>query len=179
MALTATLELETHPDGTVGVNAIVTGNWERLDEIFDPALAASDSAYEAFWRAVVRESDPTTHGATITWEPENGKPGWKAGFSTVTHATALTLDAHAGRIQEVDITGTTNFQSLDNQGPGDHIIVILRGDGSTRNLSFPSGWVWMEASEPSNIAANKTAWLELISSGTADADVVAYYKVES
>ena len=34
MALTTVLEIETHPSGTVGLNGVVNGNWNRLEKVF-------------------------------------------------------------------------------------------------------------------------------------------------
>lgn len=34
MALTTVLEIETHPSGTVGLNGVVNGNWERIEKVF-------------------------------------------------------------------------------------------------------------------------------------------------
>lgn len=181
MATTTTIQLELHADATVGLNGIIQGNWERLDEIFTAGLSSSDDAYEVFWRAVVRNAtDPTTQGAIIEWDQANNRPRWQAGFATVAYATSLSIDCQNGIEQEIDpITGTITFNSLTNQAAGSRVSVILRADGSgPYNLNFPAGWVFVGAAAPANIAASKTAWLELICTGAADSDVVARYSVQ-
>lgn len=180
MALTTNIELETHGDGTVGLNGIVDGNWARLDAVFGAALSSGDTAYHAFWKALTRDNtQPTTAGANLEWDLANTKVRFLPGYSVATHATSFTPDASLGRWQRLDVTGTTNFQSLNNQAAGQVVTFALVCDGSTRNLSFPAGWVWMGGSEPANIAANKTGLLRLGTMGAADADVIADYVVES
>jgi len=179
MALTTILNLETHGAGTVGLNGIIDGNWARLETIFGPTLVSTDDAYEAFWRAVVRDAtDPTTESAKLEWDITTGKPHFHPGYFVATHATSYTASFADGKIQKLDITGTTNFQSLSGQNAGQELEIIIICDGSTRNLSFPAGWVFVGAAAPANIAANKTAVLVLRAMGTNDSDVVARYVVE-
>lgn len=180
MALTTILELETHPDGTVGVSAIITGNWSRLEEIFDPTLASGDAAFGAFWRALTRNAtDPTTPGAVIEWSPAQGKPIWRSGFQTVAYSAGSTsIDVDAGIEQEISLAGNLILGSLTNQNAGAHVDVIIRADGSSRNLSFPADWVFVGAAAPASIAANKTGLLHLKTTGATDADVIARYLVE-
>jgi hypothetical protein len=56
--------------------------------------------------------------------------------------------------------------------------VFITCDGSTRTLTFPAGWHFVGAAAPANIAANKRAWLQLRSTGTTDAEVIARWLVE-
>ena len=180
MALTTIINLETHGDGTVGLNGIIDGNWARLDTIFDPALSSGDIAYEAFWKALVRDAtEPTSASSVLEWDVSLGKVHFHPGYVLSTHATAYTPNTALGKWQKLPITGTTNFQSLSDQRAGQETTFVLVADGSTRNLSFPAGWVWMAGSEPASIAANKTGILRIGSMGTTDADVVAEYSVET
>jgi hypothetical protein len=178
MALTTILEIETHPDGTVGIASIVNGNWERLEEIFDPALASSDSAYQAFWRALVRSAtDPVSDNAMIHWDAATSKPQWKEGFASHTFASPFSIDAHGGVIQYMSITSNLNLQSLTDQHAGDRVVFIIENQsGATRNLSFPSGWIFL-GTKPTNIADGVVAKLELDCIGTTDATVIADYEI--
>lgn len=179
MATTTNLQLETHGSGTVGLSGIIDGNWARLDEIFDPALSSGDPSFGAFWKAFVRNAtNPTTEAAVLEWDLANTRPRWQAGFAAITYAASLSIDCQAGIEQEVSLTGTLTFTSLTNQAEGSKVTVILRGDGSSRNLNFPAGWIFVGSAEPSALAAGKTAILELRCTGATDADVVAKYFVE-
>lgn len=179
MATTAILELETHPDGTVGVNSIVTGNWERLDEIFGPTLDSGDSAYDAFWKAVVRDATkPTTEGSSLEWDLTNDKAHFRPGYFVAVYATSFTPDAENGRTQRIDLTGTLNFQSFNNQFAGQLTTFFLFGNGSIRNLSFPVGWVFLNSTKPTQLAASKVGVLQVCSHGVTDSDVVCNYLVE-
>lgn len=179
MATLTITGLETTPDGTAGGAAIVNTNWSRLETVFDPATGSGDSAYSAFWRAVVRSAtDPTTNGASIEWDTSAGKPAWRAGHETVTYADPTAFDCEGAKIQEMTLTGNLTFSSLANQAAGRKLTIFLNPGGSSRNLSFPAGWVFIGAAAPASVAANKVARLVLECVGAADADVRASYTVE-
>ena len=178
MALTTIINLETHGSGTVGLSGIVDGNWSRLDSIFNPALSSGDIAYGAFWKAFVRNaSDPTTANSKIAWHGTS--PIWEEGHATLSYSSPVALDFHDGRIQDVSITGNLNLNSFLNNFAGEKLTMIVRGDASSRNFSFPGGWVWVGNAEPASLAANKTARFVFESTGTTDADIVVTYTVEA
>ena len=62
--------------------------------------------------------------------------------------------------------------------PGSTVTIMIRTT-SSRNLSFPSGWVFVGGAKPSSIAANKTALLTITSFGNTERNCVAEYKVQS
>jgi hypothetical protein len=62
MASQPTTNLETHPVNTAGLNGIINGNWERLEAIFLPLMAA-------------------VNGSTIAWNHLRGQPCVKFSWS--------------------------------------------------------------------------------------------------
>lgn len=177
MALTTNIELETHGDGTVGLSGIVDGNWTRLDTIFGTGLSSGDTAYPAFWRAFMRATDPSTHGATPEWDQGSTKPSWREGFASITYAASHAFDMEGARIQRMALTGNLTFSALANQQAGRSATIIIAADASLRTLTFPA-WTFVGAAAPANIAASKTAKLELHCVGTNAADVIAEWTVE-
>lgn len=180
MATLPITELENHPDGTVGAAAIVNSNWERMEDIFDPALSVSDTAYHAFWKALVRDATtPTAAGSMLGWNLTTGRMHFHPGYAEATYAAAFTPDVELGLIQKIELTGTINFQSISNQAAGDRVRFELFTNGSTRNMTFPAGWRWIGNTKPASIAANKIGVMELTAHGVTDADVVAIWVVEA
>jgi hypothetical protein len=57
--------------------------------------------------------------------------------------------------------------------------VVLIGDGSVRNLTWPAGWRWVGGTAPATLAANKVGWLELLSTTAADSGAMAKWHVEA
>jgi len=72
-----------------------------------------------------------------------------------------------------DITYTTT-----NYSEGKSLTVRITSDGTARNLTFPSSWVFV-GSKPTSIAASKVAVLSITSFGTAEANTVAAYAVQT
>ena len=89
------------------------------------------------------------------------------------------FDLTDGRIQEIDVTGTTNFQALTGQLAGQQATIILEADGSgPHTLSFPAGWRFVGSAAPATIASSKVATLEIWTESTTDAAVICRYTVE-
>lgn len=179
MALLPKTGLENHPDGTVGVAGIVNGNWQRLEDLFDPTLSIANGGFKTFWRAVVRsETDPTTPGAAIAWKPSASKAVFRPSFETIAFAASVAFNVEGAMTQAISLTGNLTFSALANQAAGGMIEIIIRSDGSSRNLTFPAGWKFIGAAAPASIAASKVAILRLRMTGATSADVVAEYIVE-
>jgi hypothetical protein len=60
---------------------------------------------------------------------------------------------------------------------GGCVLVKISADASARNLIFPA-WKFLGSAAPVSIAANKTGLLELWSTSTTDALVLARWSVE-
>jgi hypothetical protein len=75
MSLTTVLELERHPDGTVGVNAIVTGNWSRLEKVIGAVEAIGATGTVDLDFAEEGQKEHATITGAITFTTSNLKAG--------------------------------------------------------------------------------------------------------
>lgn len=176
-ALPKTL-LETHPTGTGGINEILNGNWERLEELLDDALSSGDAGYNAIARALLREDlSGIAAGATIVFN--GSKFTRRAAWAALTYAASVALDfavnlpTRRGLALTGDVTITTA-----NLAAGGALELVIAADASTRAFTWPAGWKWIGATAPASIAAGKTGVLSLTSTTTADTGMVARWTVE-
>jgi hypothetical protein len=101
----------------------------------------------------------------------------QAGIEALTYAASVQVDFGTAEDKTITLSGDLALTSAGLEA-GREVSIRVIADGSTRTLSFPSGWTFI-GSEPSDIAANKTGVLSLKSYGSADADVVAAWAVEA
>lgn len=95
---------------------------------------------------------------------------------TVAGSNSIILDFVAGDwIITRNITGNVNFSVYAYQA-GSRRTVRLVGDGSTRTLTFPAGWVFL-GTKPTELASGKVGVLSLISFGANEANCVAEWGV--
>tara|TARA_R110000796_G_C14571530_1_gene435815 strand:- start:47401 stop:47946 length:546 start_codon:yes stop_codon:yes gene_type:complete len=181
MALLPSTGIETHPSGTGGLNAVINGNWDALEAIFDEATTGSNpTAFQAPARAITR-TDLTgleVGDEMAVWNGSN----WilRKGVDTLT-ATAsvdLPMDHDDARLKILDISENTTLTTSDVKAGGSFEIII-RSDGTLRTLTFPGSWVWAGAAAPANIAASKSAVLQLRSTSTSDSGIIATWTVEA
>jgi hypothetical protein len=95
--------------------------------------------------------------------------------STTPYAASVAVDFSGARQQIVTLTGDITFTS-SGLAAGESVLLKIVGDGSVRNLTFPA-WKFGSA-VPATIAASKTAFVQLTSWGTTDAEVTAQYFVQ-
>lgn len=95
---------------------------------------------------------------------------------TLTYASTTSLDFATAPFKTVVLTGAVTFASA-NLVAGKTATIRITGGASSRNYTFPAGWVFVMTA-PTALAANKTGLLILRSFGTADANVVAWYAVQ-
>lgn len=101
----------------------------------------------------------------------------RAGLSTVTYASTITLDWKDALRQLCSLTGNVTV-AFSNITSGWSLELLLKADSSSRNLTWPSGIVWLGTSAPSALAANKTMRVRFFATGTASTDVTAEYTVQ-
>lgn len=172
MAVLTNTGLETHPAGTVNVGGIINGNWQTLEDIFNPALSSGDAKYQLVLKALIRGSLPTD-AAHLEW---NGtKLIARAGYAAVTYAASVAIDFLAALTQRISLTGNLTLTTT-NLGVGRKVTVYLTADASLRTLTFPASWIWTSAM-PADIAASKAGKLELTSTTGADTGVFASWTV--
>ena len=75
------------------------------------------------------------------------------------------------------ITGNITY-TASNYGNGRSLTVRITSDGTARNLTFPTNWVFVGA-KPTSIAASKVGILSVTSFGATEADSVAAYAVQT
>ena len=75
------------------------------------------------------------------------------------------------------ITGNITYTTT-NYSEGKSLTVRITSDGTARNLTFPSSWVFV-GSKPTSIAASKVAVLSVTSFGATEANTVAAYAVQT
>lgn len=171
-------ELETHPTGTVGINELLNGNWQRLEELFDPALGSGDAGYNALARALLREDlSGIAAGATPVWN--GSKFARRPAHETLSYAASVAISGAptAARTRTLALTGDITFTTTGLTA-GNQVELVIAADGSTRAFTWPAGWKWVGSTAPASIAASKTGVLSMISTTTADTGVIARWSVE-
>ena len=97
--------------------------------------------------------------------------------TTLAYGASVVLDFSGADFQTVTLAGDITF-TTSNLAAGRSTTVRIIGDGSSRTLAFPAGWIFVGAAAPTALAANKVAVLTMTSFGTADANVVAAYSAQ-
>lgn len=95
-----------------------------------------------------------------------------AGTGTVN----LDLSTLNDTIQTITLSGNITF-TTSNRAAGRRVTLLITSDASIRTFTFPS-WIFVGGAAPANIAASKTALLEVICPSTTDAATVARYAVQ-
>jgi len=99
--------------------------------------------------------------------------------NTLTYAATVNLDMDPVLpvYRALALTGDVTF-TTSNLGPGRQVSIKIDCDSTLRNFTFPAGWTFIGAAAPTDLAADKTAVLSLVSYGASDTDVVAAYSAE-
>ena len=100
-------------------------------------------------------------------------------FDAITYGATVDLSMLAldGTFKTISLTGNLTF-TTSNRANGRTVTIRLVCDSTQRTLTFPTDWKFV-GSKPANIAASKVAVLSLTFFGTADADCIAAYGVQS
>lgn len=98
--------LENHPDGTQGLNAVINGNWDVLDNMFSPSLGltASQATNQVTASATVFTSDDV--GALIRFADGTTRTisGYTSG-TLVTVSVSGTVASQSFKLYRTDQTG--------------------------------------------------------------------------
>lgn len=136
--------LETHPTGTFNKNAIVSGNWTIINNIFDPTHVGAQAG-------VLQAA--------------------LAGLTVITYGTSITVDLNAGRsLQMVTLTGNLTI-AASNKAAGRARRLVIVGDGTDRALTWPVGAVWAGPAVTS-VPSGKTVVVDIAATSTTDASLV-------
>jgi hypothetical protein len=91
-------------------------------------------------------------------------------FSTA-GSDSVNIDLSLDRVITRTATGAITFTG-SNYTEGKSASVRIVAGASSRNLTFPAGWVFVSG-KPATLAANKTGILAVTAFGTTEASVVA------
>lgn len=106
------------------------------------------------------------------WNDDAGAIPW-----AVTWSSTPVIDFLIADYQTITLGGATTFSSA-SLGKGRKTVVLVTCDGTQRNTSFPSDWICVGSSKPSNLAASKHALLKLTSFTAADTGVIMEWLAE-
>lgn len=97
--------------------------------------------------------------------------------TTLTYAATTDIDFTLADYRSLTLAGNVTFTTSNRAAPRARTIRII-GDGSSRTLTFPAGWIFLGAAAPTALAANKIAILSVTCFGANDSDVVAAYSAQ-
>ena len=93
-------------------------------------------------------------------------------------SSTVTIDlADLREIAVSSLSGDVTFET-SNRAAGRSSLVIISAGGSTRNLTWPVGWVWTGAAAPATLASGKSAVLVLLCTGSAESNVYAVWSAQ-
>ena len=90
--------------------------------------------------------------------------------------SGVDIDFSENQLQTMSIASNTTFTTT-NRAVGLSKTIRIITDGTTRTLTFPSGWKFL-GTKPTDQAGSKTGILTVTNFGTTDAYIVAGYAVE-
>jgi hypothetical protein len=136
------------------------------------AITGGDSDTDTF-----TVSNPSRFTGSVTVDHVLTAKCFMPQSQTLIYAPSLNIDFAAFLVKKLDLTGNVSLTGT-NMTTGRQVTLRIRSDGSARTLAFPAGWKFVGGATPANIAANKSAVLQLFCFGSAETDVCAQYLVE-
>lgn len=109
-------------------------------------------------------------------------PSGFAIFDNVTGTYNIDMDILNMKHRILNLTGNLTL-TTSNLYPGRQCVLQLKSDATLRNLTFPTGWVFVGGAAPASIAANKRGILELtvygsFLTGFTNSDIIARWSVQ-
>lgn len=101
--------------------------------------------------------------------------------STIPYNSTIFLDLRGTDYQSVNLDGDITFATQHHR-PGRTIVIRIRNLSGTvsRNISFPSSWIFLGSmGKPSSIAPSRTGILSITSFDFSDADIIAAWAVQA
>jgi hypothetical protein len=90
----------------------------------------------------------------------------------------INVDFDQDALQKALLNGNVAIDTAAaNKGAGKSIVIKILCDGTARNFTWNSSWVFV-GEKPTSIAASKTALLSMTCFGTNETDVVCSYAVQ-
>ena len=126
------------------------------------------------------DEDGVSVGSTLpaNWRPcvqgEDG-PASTPTQAALTFASPTDIDFSDGDLyRTLSINGNLTLSGSSYQVATEINLIITETGGSPRTFAVPSGWISL-TTKPTSIPANKKLFVNLISFGTTEANVVARY----
>lgn len=119
--------------------------------------------------------------ASGQWVPATDNAGTDADvLATLAYAATVTLDfaPAVANVQTITLAGNLTLSATTNRAGGRRKLLRIIADNTLRNLSFPSGWVWLGGGAPASLSPLKTGVLSLYCFGTSETDVHASFNVQ-
>lgn len=176
--------LRGYHDGS-NIARLSLGFWASSGDAFTSALDITQSATLSNNLVAITGTAEATTGGAGSLTTAGGIYAAKAvvanryesQHSTLTYSATTNLDFTTTSFRTLTLSGDVTFTTSNLAAGRTYVVRILPG-ASSRNLTFPAGWVFLGSAAPSSVAANKTAVLSLTAFGTANTDVVASYAVQ-
>jgi hypothetical protein len=90
----------------------------------------------------------------------------------------INVDLNEDALQKALLNGNVAIDTAAaNKGAGKSIVIKILCDGTARNFTWNSSWIFI-GEKPTSIAASKTAILSMTCFGTAETDIVCSYAVQ-
>ncbi len=101
-----------------------------------------------------------------------GPPGSSAMFTNLTYSTNMVLNFTNSFYGDLNLSGNVNFIAT-NWTAASAISVRVYATNIDRNVFFPTNWIWIGASAPTNLTVGKFAILSATCFGSSNDKVVA------
>lgn len=144
--------LEDHATGTLAKNAIIRGNWAKLNAMLDPDLDSTDPTYAAQYGILE---------AAI-----NGQRG----ITTKSYLATVQVSMKGKRMQKLVLAGNVIID-VDNKKAGREVVLHIHGDGSSRTVTWDAAHKWASPAI-TTIAANKVARITIACEDGTSAGVI-------
>ena len=155
--------------------------WATLTTADSVLTTQGDVLYES--ASGLARLGQSTSGFVLTTKGSGANPAWETpALQTNIQYSVGTMSGvdfdfdSTNAVQTKSISGNTTFTG-SNYATGKSITLFITTDGSSRDLAFPSGWVFQGA-KPTDQDASKVGVLTLLCTSTTEASVRCAYAVE-
>lgn len=164
-------------NGSNGTNGAAGAVWRSGVGAPANGLGVNGDFYLEIVGGAVYEKSGGTYSIVANIQGPAGAPGVPFTHSTLTYAATVDIDFDSDDYRTLTLTGNVTFTTSNRAVPR-AVSVRIIGDGSSRTLAFPAGWIFLGAAAPTALAANKIAILSVTCFGANDSDVVAAYSAQ-
>lgn len=143
MSLLSPSTLEDHVAGGM-VNAIINGNWDKLNEIFDPATVLANERYRLVAMALMKLDatalNALADGVPLTWDATNKKVVAAAATTGSFTVLSVTNRAILPTYTVAQLNAGTPVAAVGNERA---IVYCSDGDAGAKCLAVSDGTNWL------------------------------------